>query len=31
MNARLFDVFHHAGNEYILAVADRVDIHFDGV
>ena len=31
MDARFFDVFHDAGDENVLAIAEGVDIHFGGV
>ena len=31
MDARFLDVLHHAGNENVLAIADRVDVDFGGV
>ena len=30
MHARLFDVFHDAADQHVLAVADGIDVHFDG-
>ncbi len=31
VNACFFDVFHDAGNIAVLAIAEAVDIHFDGL
>ena len=31
MDAGFFDVLHDAGDDYIFGVAERVDIHLDGV
>ncbi len=30
MHAGLFDVFHDAADQHVLAVADRIDVHLDG-
>src|SRR5260363_91660 len=31
MDARLFDVLHHAANPYLLAIADAIDIAFNRI
>ena len=31
VDARFFDVFHDAGDEHVLAIANGIDVHFDGV
>jgi hypothetical protein len=31
MDARLFDMFHHAADEHIVAVADRIHIEFERI
>ena len=31
MHAGLFDVFHDACDQHLLAIGDRIHVHFDGI